>query len=71
MKIGSIVIHCYEFDCMVAFWQKALGYLPREPASADWVVLRDSARQGSKLVLSGARAAPGQTKLAASRPLHK
>ena len=41
MKIGSIVIHCYEFDRMVAFWQKALGYLPREPARDGWVVLRD------------------------------
>src|SRR5688572_22899738 len=41
MKIGSIVMHCYEFDRMVSFWQKALGYVPREPASDGWVVLRD------------------------------
>jgi hypothetical protein len=26
MKIGSIVIRCYEFDRMLAFWQQALGY---------------------------------------------
>ncbi len=25
IKIGSIVIHCYEFKRMVAFWQEALA----------------------------------------------
>jgi hypothetical protein len=24
MRIGSIVIHCCEFDKMLAFWQEAL-----------------------------------------------
>ncbi len=28
MKIGSIVIRCYEFDRMLAFWQDALHYVP-------------------------------------------
>ena len=28
MKIGSIVIHCFEFDKMVGFWGKALNYHP-------------------------------------------
>lgn len=32
MKIGSIVIACYEFDKMWVFWQEALYYIPREPA---------------------------------------
>jgi catechol 2,3-dioxygenase-like lactoylglutathione lyase family enzyme len=41
MKIGSIVIACYEFDKMLAFWQDALHYVPREPAKDGWVVLRD------------------------------
>jgi catechol 2,3-dioxygenase-like lactoylglutathione lyase family enzyme len=41
LRIGSIVIHCHQFDRMVDFWQKALGYLPREPASNGWCVLRD------------------------------
>jgi hypothetical protein len=41
MRIGSIVIHTAEFERTVAFWQAALDYLPREPAQADWVVLRD------------------------------
>jgi len=41
MKIGSIVIDCSEFDKMLAFWQEALHYVPREPAKDGWVVLRD------------------------------
>jgi hypothetical protein len=46
MKIGSIVIHCHEFDRMVAFWQNALHYVPREPAHDGWVVLRDPNGKG-------------------------
>jgi catechol 2,3-dioxygenase-like lactoylglutathione lyase family enzyme len=41
MKIGSIVIDCSNFDKMLAFWQEALHYVPREPAKDGWVVLRD------------------------------
>jgi len=41
MRIGSIVIACVEFDRMLAFWQEALHYVPREPAKGGWVVLRD------------------------------
>ena len=29
MRIGSIVIHCREFDRMVKFWQETLRYIPR------------------------------------------
>ena len=32
---------CVEFDRMLAFWQEALHYVPREPAKGGWVVLRD------------------------------
>ena len=32
MRIGSIVIRCYEFDKMLAFWQEALHNVTREPA---------------------------------------
>ncbi len=46
MKIGSIVVHCHEFDAMVRFWQAALGYVPREPGSDDWIVLRDPTGTG-------------------------
>ncbi len=49
MKIGSIVIHCHEFDLMVAFWQNALHYVPREPAKDGWVVLRDPKGKGLSL----------------------
>jgi catechol 2,3-dioxygenase-like lactoylglutathione lyase family enzyme len=41
VRIGSIVIHCCEFDKMLAFWQEALHYAPREPAKNGWVVLCD------------------------------
>ncbi|MGA1975985.1 MAG: VOC family protein [Conexivisphaerales archaeon] len=39
--MGSIVIDCYEFDKMLAFWQEALHYVTREPAKGAWVILRD------------------------------
>jgi catechol 2,3-dioxygenase-like lactoylglutathione lyase family enzyme len=51
MKIGSIVIRCYEFDKMLAFWQEALHYIPREPAKNGWVVLRDPTGCGANLSL--------------------
>jgi hypothetical protein len=41
VKIGSIVIRCHEFDEIVAFWQEALHYVPREPAEDGCVVPRD------------------------------
>jgi hypothetical protein len=41
IKIGSIVIACYEFDKMLSFWQEALHYIPRQPAKNGWVVLCD------------------------------
>ena len=31
VKVGSIVVRCYEFDKMLAFWREALHYVPREP----------------------------------------
>ena len=49
MKIGSIVIHCYEFESMVRFWQQVLGYVPREEGSQDWIVLRDPNGTGPNL----------------------
>ena len=51
MKIGSIVIRCYEFDKMRSFWQEALHYVPREPAKDGWVVLRDPAGLGPNVSL--------------------
>jgi Glyoxalase-like domain len=51
MKIGSIVIRCYEFDKMLAFWQEALHYVPREPATDGWVVLCDPKGRGPNVSL--------------------
>jgi hypothetical protein len=53
MKIGSIVIHCHDFDRTVAFWRAALHYVPREPATKDWVVLRDPTGRGPNLSFQG------------------
>jgi hypothetical protein len=56
MKIGSIVVRCYEFDRMLAFWQQALGYEPREPEKDGWVVLRDPEGRSPNVSLeSGSR----------------
>src|SRR5260370_42602203 len=52
MKIGSIVINCYEFDKMLAFWQQALHYVPREPAKGGWAVLRDPGGSGPNVSLN-------------------
>ena len=41
MYIGSVVIDCNDFPLMLAFWQEALRYTPREPPEAGWVVLQD------------------------------
>lgn len=49
--IGSIVIHCHEFDRMVAFWGAALQYVPRAPAAGGWVVLQDPTGRGPNLSL--------------------
>jgi catechol 2,3-dioxygenase-like lactoylglutathione lyase family enzyme len=51
MKIGSIVIRCYEFDKMLAFWREALHYVPREPVKSGWVVLRDPEGRGPNVSL--------------------
>jgi catechol 2,3-dioxygenase-like lactoylglutathione lyase family enzyme len=51
MRIGSIVMRCFEFEKMLAFWQQALHYTPREPAKRGWVVLRDPEGKGPNLSL--------------------
>jgi catechol 2,3-dioxygenase-like lactoylglutathione lyase family enzyme len=50
-KIGSVVIDCNDFETMFGFWREALGYVPREPAEEDWVVLRDPAGDGVNVSL--------------------
>jgi hypothetical protein len=49
MRIGSIVVHCCEFERMVSFWQSALKYVPREPGEQDWIVLCDPEGKGPNL----------------------
>lgn len=51
VKIGSIVVRCYEFDKMLQFWQQALGYVPREAPTSTWAVLHDPAGRGPNLSL--------------------
>lgn len=51
LRIGSIVIRCYEFERMVAFWQAALHYLPKEPPRSGWVILRDPSGSGPNVSL--------------------
>ena len=52
MKIGSIVIRCYEFEKMSTFWQAALQYAPRDKTDdAWWVVLRDPHGHGPNISL--------------------
>lgn len=51
LRIGSIVIRCYEFDSMLAFWQEALRYVARPPAKDGWVILRDPEERGPNVSL--------------------
>jgi len=51
VSTGSIVVRCVRFDEMLAFWQAALGYVPREPPSDGWVVLTDPTGGGPNISL--------------------
>ena len=51
VRVGSIVIRCVRFDELVAFWQAALGYVPREPPQDGWVVLTDPSGAGPNISL--------------------
>lgn len=52
LRIGSVVIDCINFDGMLAFWQEALHYVPRNPAKNGWVVLRDPAGRNTNVSLN-------------------
>lgn len=58
MKIGSIVIRCYKFEKMMAFWMEALHYIPREPAENGWVVLTDPTTIGPNISLDKVQERP-------------
>ena len=51
MKIGSVVITCFEFDKMLIFWQEALGYTPKYPPDGGFVILSDPRGKGPNLSL--------------------
>lgn len=50
--IGSIVIDSTNVERMIAFWSKALHYVPRDPVGPDGVILRDPSGRGPNLNLS-------------------
>jgi len=50
--VGSIVIDCDDLPRMMAFWQDALHYVPRDPPEPDGVVLKDPAGRGPNLALN-------------------
>ena len=51
LKIGSIVIRCFEFEKMLAFWKEALHYVNREPVEGGWVILHDPEGTGPNISL--------------------
>ena len=50
--IGSFVVDCTDLPRMIAFWQEALHYVPRDPPEADGVVLKDPEGLGPNLSLN-------------------
>ena len=62
------MIRCHRFDAMLEFWQHALGYVPREPAKDDWVVLTDPTGAGPNISLD--RVAEPLTPLGAVSRVH-
>jgi len=55
VRIGSIVIDVKDFDRMLTFWQKALGYAPGRPLAPDdpFMILKDPAGEGPNVSLDG------------------
>ena len=50
--VGSIVVDCRDLPRMIAFWQEALHYVPRDPPETDGVVLKDPEGRGPNLSLN-------------------
>lgn len=50
--IGSIVMDCDDFPRMMAFWQAALHYVPREAPEDESVVLKDPAGRGPNVAIN-------------------
>jgi hypothetical protein len=55
VRIGSIVIRCYEYDRMLMFWQKALDYeVKHADPKGGFVILRDPEGKGPNISLDQA-----------------
>lgn len=51
VRIGTVVMGASDVRRAAAFWTAALGYVEREPATDDWVVLAPADGQGVGLSL--------------------
>ncbi len=52
VRIGSIVIRCFEYERMVAFWQAALGYVVQHTdPNGGFVILHDPHHKGPNVSL--------------------
>jgi catechol 2,3-dioxygenase-like lactoylglutathione lyase family enzyme len=52
VRIGSIVIRCYEYDRMLAFWQAALRYeVEHKDPNGGFVILKDPKSKGPNISL--------------------
>jgi len=51
LRIGSVVMGVADMERAAAFWQAALGYVPREEMEDGWVVLVPAAGGGPQLSL--------------------
>ncbi|MFS8201571.1 VOC family protein [Streptomyces sp. CWNU-52B] len=51
VRIGSVVMGVSDIRRAEAFWTRALGYVPREAAEDDWVVLVPAEGSGPQLSL--------------------
>lgn len=57
VAVGSIVMRCFEYDAMFAFWQAALGYeVEHTDPKGGFVILRDPVGQGPNISIDQAPA---------------
>ncbi len=55
LRIGSVVVDCIHFGPMLAIWREALHYVPRDPGSDGWAVLRDPEGRNTNVSLNRVR----------------
>ena len=56
VELGSIVIRCYEYERMFAFWQAALEYeVEHTDPHGGFVILRDPAGRGPNISIDQAQ----------------